>query len=205
MTSLTTDCAANVIFIALDDPVVGRFISKDPVGFDPQDLHSFNRYAYANNNPYRYVDPDGRASVALVLAGVGAAAVGVGIYSRLPADQQARVLKGLGQLGQHTALGQFGGLLSGVTLNESDNSKSKDDADAKSDPEGEREKTPTTDPDRFDSVRGTKAKRDKETGEIWEKDRLHKDHYEVYSDKKDYDKGRRDRDVWEDGRPKGTF
>jgi len=42
------------------DPVVGRFISTDPVGFDEQNVHSFNRYAYANNNPYRYVDPDGR-------------------------------------------------------------------------------------------------------------------------------------------------
>jgi hypothetical protein len=32
-------------------------MSNDPVGF--RDVHSFNRYAYANNNPYKYVDPDG--------------------------------------------------------------------------------------------------------------------------------------------------
>lgn len=30
------------------DPVIGRFYSNDPVGF--RDVHSFNRYAYANNN-----------------------------------------------------------------------------------------------------------------------------------------------------------
>jgi uncharacterized protein RhaS with RHS repeats len=42
------------------DPVIGRFYSNDPVGF--RDVHSFNRYAYANNNPYKYVDPDGRTS-----------------------------------------------------------------------------------------------------------------------------------------------
>ncbi len=41
------------------DPVIGRFYSNDPVGFTGN-AHSFNRYAYANNNPYRYTDPDGR-------------------------------------------------------------------------------------------------------------------------------------------------
>jgi len=40
------------------DPVIGRFYSNDPVGF--KGVHSFNRYAYANNNPYKYTDPDGR-------------------------------------------------------------------------------------------------------------------------------------------------
>jgi RHS repeat-associated protein len=42
------------------DPVIGRFMGVDPVGVDPSNTHSFNRYAYVNNNPYRYVDPDGR-------------------------------------------------------------------------------------------------------------------------------------------------
>ncbi len=40
------------------DPVIGRFYSNDPVGF--KNIHNFNRYAYANNNPYKYTDPDGR-------------------------------------------------------------------------------------------------------------------------------------------------
>lgn len=38
------------------DPETG-FISPDPVSADHG---SFNRYWYANNNPYRFVDPDGR-------------------------------------------------------------------------------------------------------------------------------------------------
>ena len=42
------------------DPLIGRFYSNDPVGF--RDVHSFNRYAYGNNNPYRYTDPTGMAS-----------------------------------------------------------------------------------------------------------------------------------------------
>ncbi|WP_335920126.1 hypothetical protein [Shewanella algae] len=28
-------------------------------------MHSFNRYAYVNNNPYKYVDPDGEFALAL--------------------------------------------------------------------------------------------------------------------------------------------
>jgi len=43
------------------DPKIGRFMSMDPVGFVEENPMSFNRYAYANNNPYKYVDPDGRA------------------------------------------------------------------------------------------------------------------------------------------------
>jgi RHS repeat-associated protein len=40
------------------NPVTGRFLSNDPIGIRSE--HSFNRYAYANNNPFRYVDPDGQ-------------------------------------------------------------------------------------------------------------------------------------------------
>ena len=45
------------------DPVAGRFLSIDPVVTDANTGSSFNRYNYANNNPYKYVDPDGRQSV----------------------------------------------------------------------------------------------------------------------------------------------
>ncbi|UQI28480.1 RHS domain-containing protein [Pseudomonas bijieensis] len=41
------------------DPVLGRFMGIDAVDFQEDNLHSFNRYTYANNNPYKYVDPDG--------------------------------------------------------------------------------------------------------------------------------------------------
>ena len=54
------------------DPSIGRFLAMDPVGFDESNPQSFNRYAYANNNPYRYVDPDGRYAHIVIGAGVGA-------------------------------------------------------------------------------------------------------------------------------------
>jgi RHS repeat-associated protein len=42
------------------DPIAGRFLSTDPVLTDANTGSSFNRYVYANNSPYRYIDPDGR-------------------------------------------------------------------------------------------------------------------------------------------------
>ncbi len=42
------------------DPVIGRFMSNDPVGF-VGNPHTFNRYAYVGNNPYKYTDPTGMA------------------------------------------------------------------------------------------------------------------------------------------------
>lgn len=45
------------------DPVVGRFMGIDPARFDESNIHSFNKYAYGNNNPYRYRDPNGKSPV----------------------------------------------------------------------------------------------------------------------------------------------
>ncbi len=50
------------------DPVIGRFYSNDPIGTlehldGTGETHGFNRYAYANNNPYTYTDPDGKSPV----------------------------------------------------------------------------------------------------------------------------------------------
>jgi RHS repeat-associated protein len=44
------------------DQSIGRFLSVDPVTANSVTGANFNRYKYAENNPYSYVDPDGRAS-----------------------------------------------------------------------------------------------------------------------------------------------
>ncbi|MEM0515681.1 RHS repeat-associated core domain-containing protein [Pseudoalteromonas sp. YIC-827] len=74
-----TDLALNYMQARYYDPVIGRFYSNDPVGTlehlgGTGGIHGFNRYAYANNNPYKYTDPDGRNPVAG--AAVGCAATG---------------------------------------------------------------------------------------------------------------------------------
>ena len=45
------------------DPQLGVFLSVDPVTAYEQPVGQFNRYRYANGNPYRFVDPDGRIPV----------------------------------------------------------------------------------------------------------------------------------------------
>ncbi|MEL4892300.1 RHS domain-containing protein [Xanthomonas protegens] len=41
------------------DPVIGRFLSVDPVAAIRDFVALFNRYKYSNDNPYRFSDPNG--------------------------------------------------------------------------------------------------------------------------------------------------
>ena len=45
---------------------LGRFTAIDPVDYVEENPQSFNRYAYANNNPYAFTDPDGKSPVLVV-------------------------------------------------------------------------------------------------------------------------------------------
>jgi RHS repeat-associated protein len=61
-TGHVTDAATGLVYMQQRyyDPVIGRFLSVDPVAADDSSGANFNRYKYAANNPYRYTDPDGR-------------------------------------------------------------------------------------------------------------------------------------------------
>jgi RHS repeat-associated protein len=50
------------------DPEIGRFLSMDPAAVNPNDPRTFNRFAYANNSPYKYHDPDGRFAFLIIPA-----------------------------------------------------------------------------------------------------------------------------------------
>ncbi len=41
------------------DPLLGRFLSPDPIVQAPGNPNSYNRYSYVLNNPLKYVDPSG--------------------------------------------------------------------------------------------------------------------------------------------------
>jgi len=62
----------------LYDPVVGRFLSPDPFIADPSFSQSYNRYAYALNNPLKYNDPDGELPFLAILGIVWAGDYAIG-------------------------------------------------------------------------------------------------------------------------------
>ena len=65
-TGHTLDSSAGLTYMKARyyDHNIGRFLSNDPVGFMTDNPMMFNRYAYAANSPYNYIDPDGRFYVA---------------------------------------------------------------------------------------------------------------------------------------------
>lgn len=53
----------------LYDPVLGRFLSPDPYVQMPDFSQNFNRYAYALNNPLKYIDQSGESFLGAVILG----------------------------------------------------------------------------------------------------------------------------------------
>lgn len=55
--------AVGVTLFVLAGNASARFLSVDPVTADNNTGTNFNRYWYANNNPYKFTDPDGRDAI----------------------------------------------------------------------------------------------------------------------------------------------
>ncbi len=79
------------------NPMLGRFMGVDPAPGNVGDLHSFNRYAYANNNPYKFVDPDGRSPALAIEVGVPMLIGGAIYYATQTPERQQAMRVSLGQ------------------------------------------------------------------------------------------------------------
>ncbi|MEU5088957.1 ricin-type beta-trefoil lectin domain protein [Streptomyces sp. NPDC021356] len=77
----------------LYDPVVGRFLSADPV-VDLNDVQQSNGYSYAHNNPVTFSDPTGLA-ISLTASERAAALAGAGLSAAQVAQAQAMQGKSL--------------------------------------------------------------------------------------------------------------
>lgn len=115
------------------DPALGRFMAVDPVRFSEKNLHSFNRYSYGNNNPYKYIDPDGQAAV---LALIPPVIVGGIIYYAATPDQRAQMGSAVTQMGQNfqsnmQGLGDGIRSLTGLVFKDGDGVKDTGNAEPK--------------------------------------------------------------------------
>lgn len=82
-------------------PLLGRFTGVDPMEIVPEQPHSFNRYAYANNNPYKYVDPDGQFPIPLLVKASAATIFLVaGANAAMTPEQRAQMARQLAQQSQ---------------------------------------------------------------------------------------------------------
>ncbi|MEM9668052.1 MAG: RHS repeat-associated core domain-containing protein [Pseudomonadota bacterium] len=109
------------------DPVIGRFLSTDPVGFAEGGPGYFNRYAYTMNDPVNNIDPDGRtpfvvAACAAVPACRGAAGATVGAIvgggaSLVNQTRDGRAGIDFGRVGTDALKGGAVGGVSATTLN----------------------------------------------------------------------------------------
>lgn len=94
------------------DPRTAAFCSADPVGGDPSDPESWNRYAYARDNPINLTDPSGKSwlgwfiGVLADIAAIGTLTpelIGFGIAQAADAIGSAIALAGAEQIGADTS------------------------------------------------------------------------------------------------------
>jgi len=117
--SLSSLCAENY------NPVTGRWLAKDPIGFNGGDV---NLYRYANNDPINVTDPSGKIVVtgSVVIAGGAIAGGVVGAIAGYATSNSCSLGGKLGDAliggvvgaagGVLAAVGSIGAIVSGTTL-----------------------------------------------------------------------------------------
>ena len=65
-TGHVNDAETNLVYMQARyyEPATGRFLSIDPIGLSASNSFTFNRYAYADNNPALNFDPNGKSTCA---------------------------------------------------------------------------------------------------------------------------------------------
>ncbi len=103
------------------DPVIGRFLSPDPLAYSPSNTQALNRYTYGLNSPMRFVDPSGYQSVEAresVEVGEGPDGGFFGLVAAIPAvasraPEAGRQARDAGRDAWHATERFFGNLFGG--------------------------------------------------------------------------------------------
>ena len=177
------------------DQATGRLWARDPYEGAACSPLSYNPYIYTWDSPVDRIDPTGRlvvedveirtkvswrtvagqtAFTAVILCGFAKATSGV--------------IVGAANIGHPFTLENYGPcLFKASRILPSDC------------PPDQREPTPSNPGGTpFGPIRGSPCKINLDTGEVWCRDQLHKDHWEVYRNKRDWP-DKRDRSVWDNG------
>ena len=98
------------------DPQTGRFINMDGVEYaDPSFLNGLNLYAYCNNNPVMYVDPNGNFFLTCLIVGlIVGAAVGFGAAAYKDYKDDGEVFNGSVTTREYVVNTLLGGVIGGM-------------------------------------------------------------------------------------------
>ncbi|MGE8451654.1 MAG: RHS repeat-associated core domain-containing protein [Pseudomonadales bacterium] len=95
------------------DPQLGTFLSVDPLTAYEQPVEQLNRYRYANGNPYKFTDPDGRNATMVAPLVLVPIVIGITYYTTTTPAQRAKAGKaidrGVQRLFQNADVGDPGG------------------------------------------------------------------------------------------------
>jgi len=86
------------------DPLIGRFLSIDPVGFSVDMPFMFNRYTYVNNDPLNLWDPTGEAAVGFRVEGQAVVGGGGKFSVEISVDFETGEIRASGSVGKRVGL-----------------------------------------------------------------------------------------------------
>ncbi len=176
------------------NPAIGRYISSDPIGLEG----GLNTFLYAEASPVMYSDPEGQAA-GLLLRGLLGGAVTCAKNNSCRGFVMGETARQIAKARTPRPVAPAMEGVCDVADSSILNSDEADDGDENEKPyEGE---TPTDRPENYQPVKGTSAKKNKEDGSIWDKDRTEHggSKWKRWNNQKDWENDRNRESVRPDG------
>lgn len=93
------------------DPAIGRFLNADSYASTGEGIIGCNMFAYGNNNPVLYADPDGHSIIlTCIIVGAAIGAIAGGVAAAVTSKKKTGKVNGLAVAGGAAGGGVLGGL-----------------------------------------------------------------------------------------------